>query len=132
MFDKETVYSSLSSGVASSRSSRSIVSFNCPWESQNSVWVWTPTSYHCSKSYDAPKNPFTISIFIFTLAKKSVPEDLLKVRGTKGPSRVQSTVTLPSAGVVLSTNKDSLSPVVQNITQLYRSLNRSDQKVFIC
>lgn len=34
MFDRETAYSSLSSGVASSRSCRSIVSFNCPWESQ--------------------------------------------------------------------------------------------------
>lgn len=65
-----------------------------------------------------------ISIFIFTLVKKSVPEVLLKVRCTNGPSRVQSTVTLPSPGVVLITSKDSCSPVAQNSTELYRILQR--------
>lgn len=36
----------------------------------------------------------------------------MKVRLTKGPSIVQSTLTLPSPGAVLNTNKDSVSPVI--------------------
>lgn len=49
---------------------------------------------------------------VFTSVNKSVPEDWVKVRFTKGPSIVQSTLTLPSPGVVLNTNRDSVSPVI--------------------
>lgn len=57
-----------------------------------------------------PPHPRVV-IFGFTLVKNRVPELLLKVLGTNGPSRVQSTVTLPSPGAVLSTSNDSVSPV---------------------
>lgn len=49
---------------------------------------------------------------IFTSVKKSVPEIWLKVRCTRGPCTVQSTVTLPRPGAVLNTDNDSLSPVI--------------------
>lgn len=52
---------------------------------------------------------------VFTSVKTSVPEVWVKVRCTRGPCIVQSTVTLPRPGAVLNTNKESLSPIIRNI-----------------
>lgn len=50
-----------------------------------------------------------------TSVKKSVPEVWVKVRCTRGPRTVQLTDTLPRAGAVRSTNKDSFSPVGRGV-----------------
>lgn len=88
-----------------------------------------PVSGGCPPHQDPPP-PSRVVIFPFTLVKNRVPELLLKVLATNGPSRVQSTVTLPSPGAVLSTSNDSVSPVPQNIPEFYRRLKLERAKRF--